>query len=89
MVLSRKEKQLSCAVIKTGSETLVSCYEVQMELVLRSSARCWGGHGGGAWLAPAVHWRCGLAMRPGQAAALVPLRGQAPPAAAVAPLAPT
>lgn len=89
MVLSRKEKQLSCAVIKRGSETWVSRYEVQMELVLRSSARCWGEHGGGAWLARPVHWHCGLVMRPGQAAALATLMGQALPAAAVAPLVPT
>lgn len=32
MVLSRKEKQLNCIVIKRRSETSVSCFEVHMGL---------------------------------------------------------
>lgn len=89
MFLSSKEKQLSCTVIKRGSETLVSCYEVQMGLVPCSSARCWSGVGGGAWLAWPGHWHHSLVTGPGQTAVLVPLMGLALPVAAVAPLAPT
>ena len=64
-----------------------------MGLVLLSSARCWGGvGGGGVWLAQPVHWHCGLVMGPGQAegllfaAGMASLMGQALPAAAEGPI---
>lgn len=91
MILSGKEKQLGCMVIKRGSETLVSCYEVQMGLVLLSSARCWGGVWGGACLAQPVQWHCGLVMGPGQAegpsftAGMASLMARARPVAAEGP----
>lgn len=52
-------------VMEKGSETLVSCFEVQMGLVLLSSARCWAGVYG------PVHWHCSLVTGPGQAEGLL------------------
>lgn len=95
VVPSRRAKQLGCPVIKRGSETLVSCYEVPTGLVLLSSARCWGGVGWGRGLAGlaslAMPWRWGQVPGPGQAkgqslaAGMVSLMGQALPAAAEGP----
>ena len=92
VVPSRKEKQLGCTVIKRGSETLVSCYEVQTGLVLLSSARCWGGVGEGSGrpghalvLGPGPGPRAGQAKGQSLAAGMVSLMGQALPAAAEGP----
>lgn len=90
MVLSRKRKAVELHGDKRGSETSVSCYEVQMGLVPRPSARCWGGDRGRSLVGPAGP----LALWPGHgslqaARCAVPLMQQAPPAAAVTPLAPT
>lgn len=52
MVLSRKRKAVELHGDKRGSETLVSCYEVQMGLVPSSSARCWGGDRGRSLAGP-------------------------------------
>ena len=68
----------------------MSCYEVQMGLVLLSSARCWGGVGvGPGWPGHVLVLRLvtGPRQAEGQsvAAVMVSLMGQALPAAAEGP----
>lgn len=82
MVLSRKRKAAELHGDKRGSETSVSCYEVQMGLVPRPSARCWGGDRGRSLVGPAGPGTVAWPRVPAGRCA-VPLMQQAPPAAAV------
>lgn len=76
-VLSWKEKQLGCTVIKRGSDTLVSCCEVQVGLCCFRVP----GVGVGWWrgrLARPVRWHCSPVTGSGRPRACRSLPGWCP-----------